>query len=156
MRVRTRVGYARVGADERGGRMNRDDYLRSRGIDPDVFRKHMREAEIGNECDTDEYRETQPAKGLLMVAEALEDTGLQGEDYFRLVKLTAEWLGEVEDERSSYGGSEQLKPVLGMVFDRRWEQGYASLYQSSVDDMDTLAGDVDYYLEYEVERGSDA
>jgi len=91
----------------------------------------LRDAYVGNECDTDEYREAQPSKGLDMLAHALAllasdaDVDTQGTQTAKaLVDLTARWLDVIEGGGCSvYEGCGELVPVLSLVFDILWTHG---------------------------------
>lgn len=103
---------------------------------------------IGNECGTDEYRETQPTKGIHMVAQAFSilednwfknrfDSRLKGsleetkETYYRLLELFKKW---VVCTGTWYDGDEELEPVLDVVFDILWANGEHP-YEDSTEDL---------------------
>lgn len=83
-----------------------------------------RERYVGNECDTDEYRETQPAKGLAVVAEMLEAP----ESPDGLLYLVQAWVAALQDPDDAqapgdpYAGAEELTHVLAMYHDWLWIQ----------------------------------
>lgn len=97
------------------------------------FKAYCLDQFVGNECYSDEYRETQPAKGLGMIAEWAElVTPLADQsDAVGMLALVGEWLGAIvrihsEDHTSepwlySYAGAEELEPVLRVYFDALWE-----------------------------------
>ena len=78
-----------------------------------------RELYVGNEADTDEYGEAQPAKLLALVG------GLVGEmehkDQITLAGLLAVWLAAVDGSR--YGGADQSAPVFTFIHDWLWDRG---------------------------------
>lgn len=88
-------------------------------------REWSRERYVSNECDTDEYRETQPAKGLGVAAEVLE--GPNTPDGFLL--LVQNWVANLEDTTDAqapgdpYAGADHLAVLLGVYHDWLWEQG---------------------------------
>lgn len=95
------------------------------------FLAYLRDLYVGNECDTDEYRETQPAKGLEHIAawaSARADVlGFEASETTKMLTLVRDWLDAIvrihgEDHDAdpwvySYAGSEELQPVLAIVFD---------------------------------------
>lgn len=133
----------------------RDGYLREHGVDPEEFHVWARESEISNECDSDEYRESQPAKGLAMIADFLHDFRAGKAASEEVIRLTNKWVGVVDDAHSHpaeyegktgvgwylYGGAEELKPILAICFDFMWEEGGSSLYTplTTVPDDDQIA-----------------
>lgn len=75
----------------------------------------LREDFVGNECDTDEYRETQPSKGLGMVSEYFFDMPADTD----MIQLTIAWLNTLAVPYDDpYTGSEELKPILVKCFNR--------------------------------------
>jgi hypothetical protein len=75
-----------------------------------------RERYVGNECDTDEYGETQPAKGLVICA-AFLDAPDHPEGLLLLVQRWVAALG------GRYDGADQLEPILNEYHDWLWERG---------------------------------
>lgn len=95
------------------------------------FEEHkdaLRAAYVCNECDTDEYGETQPAKGLRHIAWAMEmadDATTRDE----LVSLTAKWLTAIEAGGfARYAGADELAAILPLVFDMYWLAGETPYY----------------------------
>jgi hypothetical protein len=132
----------------RSNRKDRDTQIAARNVNIDGFLAHMKEAEIGNECDTDEYRETQPSKGLLMLADFFEDTYTTKEAYQSMMRRMIAWMTAVVDKPDeSYAGAAELKDCLDLLWDFRAELGYYSLYQPTVTTFDYLDNDVDYFKE---------
>jgi hypothetical protein len=89
-------------------------------------RDRLRSDYIGNECDTDEYRETQPEKGIDLI---LHLGHLLHEDPDRrqqLLALVETWVKE--DLGEPYGGAEALQPICGLYFDVLWERGEHPYY----------------------------
>lgn len=90
---------------------------------------------VGNECGSDEYRETQPGKGLMYIYEWLELSWMPGSDdhvknYTRNLRLIADWMNELADKHEdpnakswevSYAGADQLAIILGHYHDDLWE-----------------------------------
>ena len=126
-------------------RNERDTALRDAGVDPDEFRQHLRVTEIGNETDTDEYRETQPFKGLTYIADFMTDfrPGLTACQFVR--GLTVRWLQTGANLNESYSGADELAEILGIIFDFKWEEGECGLY--FIDLPTTVDHDVAYFLE---------
>lgn len=88
------------------------------GPDDDV-KIWSREAYIGNEADSDEYRETQPWKLLSTIGLwADQMPGRDGADDF-LAAVQA-WISEAGH---SYDGSEASKPLFAMIHDMLWDIG---------------------------------
>ena len=95
------------------------------------FLSYLRDLFVGNECDTDEYRETQPAKGLEYVAQWANTRnqvlGYSASELAPMLTLVRDWLDAIvqahgEDHSAdawtyAYAGSEKLTPVLEVVFD---------------------------------------
>lgn len=125
----------------------RDELLRNGGIDPVEFREWLRENDVENETGTDEYRETQPSKGLSYVSEFLSDYAPGGPAVLHMLQLTLRWLRVVEEARTypdeyakkhgigavSYAGDIDLKPILNLCFDFLWEQGRVGLYYDELE-----------------------
>lgn len=84
------------------------------------FRAWARDQFVGNECDSDEYRETQPAKGLGYAADCLDRLAAQGARHDEFARLTAVWL-TAKAAGGSYAGADALEPVLTIYFDVLWE-----------------------------------
>jgi hypothetical protein len=111
-----------------GYRLRRDALLRDNGIDPDRFKDWQRMMEVGNECDTDEYRETQPAKGLHYIADFFDDWSPGVSAVYEMMELVKKWLDAGANLGDAYSGAEQLVPILENCFDFIWERGGHSLY----------------------------
>ena len=89
-----------------------------------------------------EYRETQPDKGLNEVAHALDDGGYMPRELrVELIKLTGHWLTVMADDitkyadteeswRANYAGADELKPVLNLLHDYLWGQGQHPYYDT--------------------------
>jgi len=112
--------------------------------------QQFKNAFVDNECDTDEYRWTQPVKGLYMlthfeevnkeVGESLEflDYGdeipnieevinaLKGSDN-KFANSVGEWLESAQF--GCYSGSDGLKPLLERLFDSLWASGSHPYYE---------------------------
>lgn len=87
------------------------------------LRAYAREQFVGNECDSDEYGETQPAKGFSYIADWFESLrpNYPEEDVLREI-IT--WVEALADEPGGrYAGAEQLQPVLARYFDFLMESG---------------------------------
>jgi hypothetical protein len=110
-------------------RLRRDAALRDFGIDPEEYRIWARDSEIGNECDTDEYRETQPSKGLHFIGGFLSDWAPGVDACYEMFELTKKWLAAGANMGEAYSGADELKPILEMYFDFEWAQGGYSLYE---------------------------
>lgn len=98
-------------------------------LEDDALKAYSREAFVGNECDTDEYRETQPEKGLAFIhsyVERIMHTGYEGDLALeRILGLTADWLKayahDIHD--TAYAGAEQLTPIMAIIHDDAWARG---------------------------------
>lgn len=85
------------------------------------FKAYCRDSFVGNECGSDEYRETQPAKGFSYIADWLEGIHPNYLDPEAL-DLIALWTRALADDPgASYGGADELAPVLARYFDYLWE-----------------------------------
>jgi len=106
------------------------------------YKQQMKERFTGNECGSDEYRETQPGKGLFMVSGAVDmlihDTS-PGEAQVELLRLVNAWFIAIEREMDTnrfgwsgigYAGADALVPVLERVFDIYWEHGEHPYYST--------------------------
>jgi hypothetical protein len=113
-----------------GYRLRRDALLRDNGIDPENFKAWQRMMEVGNECDTDEYRETQPAKALHYIADFFDDWSPGVSAVYEMMELVKKWLDAGANLGDAYSGAEQLVPILENCFDFIWERGGHSLYTS--------------------------
>lgn len=86
------------------------------------LKKWSRESYVGNECDTDEYGETQPEKGLGVVTGLIGlGAHLQGHRE-RVVLLAKAWMAAV-DPTERYGGADELRPLLELHHDLLWDRG---------------------------------
>ena len=80
----------------------------------------LREAYIGNECDTDEYGEAQPAKGVRVLAWAIDLAEGDGPTQRDLCRALRQWLEAYEPR---YEGAEELAQALTLAFDVLWAHG---------------------------------
>jgi hypothetical protein len=125
----------------------RDERLEALGVtDLRAFMIHMKQSEIGNETESDEYRETQPAKGLHFIAEFLDDYRAGREISTEVVRLTSLWLAEYHEAHMHpdewnkkigyylYAGAEKLTEILKICFDFAWEEGNIGLYEPYADE----------------------
>lgn len=85
------------------------------------FKEFCRESFVGNECDTDEYGETQPAKGWRYIADWLDAIYPAKLDPDAMIEI-ADWVRACA-EGDRYSGANELVPVLGRYFDWLWETG---------------------------------
>lgn len=125
-------------------RLRRDAKLRDIGIEPERFREIMREREIANECDTDEYRETQPSKGLSFISEFMRDWTPGIDACYLMFDLTKKWLAAGANMGEAYSGAAEYVPIVELYFDWVWEQGGFSIY-SEINELpdNTWIGDED-------------
>jgi len=100
----------------------------------DKVRDHARAEFVGNECGTDEYRETQPGKGFMFIAEMFDlvqydPQGSPLDDQVEMLREIRTWIDAIirtcEDVNSktwevSYAGAAELEPVLTRMFDMCW------------------------------------
>lgn len=100
----------------------------------DNIKAHSRDAFVGNECGTDEYRETQPSKGFMFIAEMFDliQYNPQGEpldDQVEMLREVRTWIDAIirtcEDPNSktwevSYAGATELETVLNRYHDMCW------------------------------------
>ena len=117
----------------------RDVTLQSLGVDPEEFRKWQRESEVGNECDTDEYRETQPSKGLSYISDFFADWAPGIPACYEMFDLVKKWFEAGANMGEAYSGAAELQPILEMCFDFIWAKGGFSLYASPTDAPDEAA-----------------
>jgi hypothetical protein len=87
------------------------------------FKDYCRDSFTGNECDSDEYGETQPAKGFGYIADWLDGIHPEHLDPEALEAIAAWVRALADDPGSRYGGAEELVPVLQRYFDWLWDQG---------------------------------
>lgn len=109
-------------------RQNRDDALRALKVDPEDFKRRARQDEVDNECGTDEYRETQPSKGLHYISEFTADWAPGVQAMNEMMGLVKKWIDAGANMDQVYSGADELVPILNMCFDFMWEQGGFSLY----------------------------
>jgi|SRR5262245_57761201 len=113
----------------------------TKAFGPEEFKAHSRDLYVGNEADTDEYRETEPRKLLALVA--AESENLEGEALKTLVSLTASWLQAVAQQWGEYGsgpepeashpayaGTEAAAAVFGFIHDQMWDRGEHPYYDT--------------------------
>jgi hypothetical protein len=101
---------------------------------PKAVKDHARDDFVGNECGTDEYRETQPWKGFTFIADVLDDGGtMLWEDQLALLKEVRAWLDAIitttenpnaEPWEHAYAGAQELEPVLTRIFNHCWQNNY--------------------------------
>ena len=91
-------------------------------------REWAREAFVGNECDTDEYGETQPAKGIGYILEWTERAG-DPKDPEMWADVRA-WLDAMAGG-GRYAGADELMPVLVRCFDLLWSAGEHPYYDNT-------------------------
>jgi hypothetical protein len=123
----------------------RDQFLRNHDIDPQEFEMWAREQFIGNECGTDEYRETQPSKGLGMIAMFMMDLAPGQEACEQMIELTRKWLNAVDTKEWWYSGAEELEPIMDLVFDFEWHKGNHPYHRNWEDYIDEQT--IEWYKE---------
>lgn len=129
-------------------RENRDAMLVNLGVSISEFKAYQRQAEVDNECGTDEYGETQPYKGLAMLSEFFQDFPTDDGAALSMMRRMIAWLTAIVDENyERYAGADSLIDCLTFLYDLRWEQGYYSLYQGDPNDLTDLAQVVSYMKE---------
>lgn len=88
------------------------------------IKEWSRDEFTGNECGSDEYRETQPSKGLGMLSELFDDGGtMTPEQHAQALTLMAAWMTRMANPRPedySYAGADELVPLLEMYHDDLW------------------------------------
>ena len=85
------------------------------------FKEFCRESFVDNECGSDEYGETQPAKGMTYIAGWLESIHPERLDPEAVVEI-ADWVRSCATG-GRYDGSAELVPVMERYFDWLWEMG---------------------------------
>lgn len=127
-------------------RTHRDAQLLNAGVDPVAFKVWQRQQEVDNECGSDEYRETQPGKGLHYIADFFDDWAPGVDAVYEQMALVKVWLDAGANLGDAYSGNEQLVPILNNCFDFMWEKGGYSLY-TSIDELPDEST-INYYKEY--------
>lgn len=125
------------------------------------YREWSKISFVSNECETDEYRESQPDKGLQMAGEFMgmlrarnrnenlpplnntfseEDTAMEA----HVVEMIREWLHAVyqgflthDNEKDGwwvYAGANELKPLLELMFDYYWAHGHHPYGDESIEE----------------------
>lgn len=126
---------------------------------PEATKKFSREAFVGNECDTDEYRESQPEKGLGMISalvhilseqtearsHELDETIIDGlsrrEILVKVFELSAKWINLAT---GSYEGANELTSILEIYHDVLWARGEHPYYGDDVDEfLESYEDDLD-------------
>ena len=120
-------------------RLRRDASLRDLNVDPELFRQWQRQQEVDNECGSDEYRETQPSKGLTYIADFFADWAPGVDAVYEMMELVKKWLDAGANLGEAYSGADELVPILNNCFDFIWEQGGYSLYVPRTDLPDAAA-----------------
>jgi len=79
----------------------------------------LKESYIANECHSDEYRETQPFKGVRHIASAIEmlENDADARKAAELLNIASNWCLEVTGDGDGYAGADSLEKVLEKVFD---------------------------------------
>lgn len=81
---------------------------------------------VDNECDSDEYRETQPAKGLQMISELFDALADESKWHEAMTHLAA-WTNVLATAdfnappHYSYAGADELRPLLTMYHEILWD-----------------------------------
>jgi hypothetical protein len=91
---------------------------------PEDLRARSRESFVGNECDTDEYGESQPEKGEAYLARALE-IARHPATIQTLRGLAEKWRSALGGR---YDGADELRPILEILHDLLWERGEHPYY----------------------------
>lgn len=107
------------------------------------FREWARGRFIDNECDTDEYGETQPAKGFNYVADVFNRVN-DPKDGDLLAEVLA-WVNAIQTG-GRYDGADELVPICGRAFDLLWADGEHPYY--NVDEAEELLADYREEMEY--------
>jgi hypothetical protein len=115
------------------------------GVDPEEFKQWQRVLEVENETGTDEYRETQPSKGLTYIADFMADWAPGVVACNEMMDLVKKWIDAGANMGEAYSGADQLAPILDLCFDFMWERGGHSLY-TSIDQLPD-EGDVELFKE---------
>jgi len=104
----------------------------------DKYKAKSRADYVDNECYSDEYRETQPAKGIRHALKAIADATI--EERSKLDDLMRDWLHAwaLGEEDNSYAGAEELDPLLKLVHDILWEHGTHPYYDTEEELLETL------------------
>ena len=100
----------------------------------------LRDAYVGNECDTDEYGETQPVKGLGIIADLASRLEGHDDDLNALMALVRTWTTAWNGTR--YGGAEELAPICALYFDTLWAAGEHPYESNEADLAERIADDV--------------
>lgn len=124
-------------------RLRRDAALRDLRVDPELFKVWQRDREVGNECDTDEYRETQPSKGMGYISDFMADWSPGVAACNEMMELVKKWIDAGANMGEAYSGAAELQPIMELCFDFMWEKGGHSLY-TAIDDLPD-ASTVEYY-----------
>lgn len=106
---------------------------------PDVVAK-LRDDYVGNETDTDQYRETQPGAGFRLIGALydLVDTGKLGMDQSELLELAQTWVNALGGD--AYAGAEQAEPLYLAFFEALWQSGEHP-YFSDLEEIDEWLAD---------------
>ena len=104
---------------------------------PEALRELSQKQFVGNESDSDEYRETQPGKGLYHLCVACHVAKSDDPRYSDMMRLAEVWIIAREEEcpTSAYAGSEELATLLAVAHDVWWDSGFHPYY----DEVDELS-----------------
>ena len=112
---------------------------------PEDLKIRSREEFVGNECDTDQYRETQPMSGLSRAADLLEYLYGASDQRFQYAwALVQKW---VDAAGHNYEGCDEAVPLYELIHDVLWEQGKHPYYG----DLQELT---DWFTEMDAEDGN--
>lgn len=110
---------------------------------PEELKQRSREQYVGNECGSDEYRETEPEKLLSLVAATICAHGWSGDVKRQVLQRTITWLQAVIDDWGEWGsgpdpsigdciyaGAAEAEPVFGLLHDLLWDEGLHPYYET--------------------------
>jgi hypothetical protein len=115
------------------------------------LKKWSRDFIVGDECGSDEYRESQPEGLFNLLAEvcSFDNNMTTGEQQKQLVGLVAEWAAEAVRDWGSpmldpegsdvtggyiwYGGADHAQPIYALIHDIMWDAGRSPRFDDESD-----------------------
>src|SRR5215510_9142477 len=100
---------------------------------PEELKARSRDLYVGNESDTDEYRETEPAKLLSLIGSVAQE--MPGDKLQEMVDLMAPWIATVHENGgcADYAGAEEAAAIFALIHDHMWDNGEQPYYDTIED-----------------------
>ncbi len=119
---------------------------------PEELKARSREAFTGNECDTDQYGETQPAATLSKIGTLADMFSEDPDQMETLMDLVAPWV-LAASTMGRYDGAAEAEPIHNLYHDTLWAEGQHPYHGNDrADYVEYLADTLDTEAEVEQAR----